>query len=82
MFQDLPTILKRRRYLASVGWKREITVENVPIMQPVYNLGHFLNQKYTVGVYRIPSEDPGSLLRDPLLDVVKNHPPNGVVDMR
>ena len=81
MFQDLPTILQQRGYLASAGRKREI-VENTPIMQPVDNLWHFLNQKYTVSVYRISSEDPDSLLRDPLLDVPKNRPPNGVVDMR
>jgi len=81
VFQDLPTILQQWKCFASTGWEKEI-VESVPIMQPVYNLWHFLNQKYTVGAYRISSEDPDSLSRDPLLDVVENRPPNGVVGMR
>ena len=43
---------------------------NVPIVQPIYDLWHFLDEKYTVSVYRVSSENPNSLPRDPLLDVV------------
>ena len=81
MFQDVPTFLQQRRYFASADWKREV-VENAPIMQPVYDLWHFLSQKYTFSVYRIPSEDADSLLRDPLPDVLKYRLPNGVAGMR
>ena len=62
--------------------EREGCEEKVPIVQPVHNLWHFLNQKYAVSVHRISSENPNSLSGDPLLDVVKNRSPNGVMGVR
>jgi len=81
VFQGLPTILQQRGYTASADWKRKVA-ENVPVVQPVYNLRHLLNQEYTVSVYRISSENPNSPPWDPLLDVVENRLPNGFVGMR
>ena len=69
MSQGLPTTLHQRGHSYRPTEIRS-AVENVPIVQPVDDLWHLLNQKYAVSVYSVSRENPGPLSRDPLFDII------------
>ena len=48
----------------------ELWEVNVPIVQPIYDLWHLLDEEHAVSVYRVSSENPSPLSRDPFLDVI------------